>query len=264
MDKVVMILQDMLMPSGTLFPPATTVGMAKDGGTNVTDLIRGTLGQDIESYRKAPAWRGVLEELNGITSSHILDLLSTNRLSDIINIPAPPKQPRRSDEAGQPVADSHHEGAALGSGGTVSGTGSAGGAITGIGDVRMQARGRRHTGRSPAGAAAEHAMGVGGAWDENLLPTGDEEGGGDKQGVVVGGNGGIDRHAAALAAAGGDALKITMLLHSIDRSPELGHTRINSVTSEEESEMFEDAKDELMSDESFFMCGLTRLLAHNY
>ena len=70
------------------------------------------------------------------------------------------------------------------------------------------------------------------------------------------GPGGIDRHAAALAAAGGDAAKITMLLHSIDRSPELGHARLHSdVTSEEESEMFEDAKDELMSDDSFFMCG---------
>lgn len=258
MDKVVMILQDMLMAGATASPPVTTVGVAKDGGTNVTELIRGTLGEDIESYRNAPAWRGVLEELNGITSSHILDLLTTNHLSDIINIPAPPKQPRnsRSIEGRQTSADAHQQGAARQMSGSASGAGGAMGAAIGSGDVRMQARGpRRSSGRSPAGAAAERAMGAGGTWEDNLLPGGDEEGSGDRQTVVVGSNGGIDRHAAALAAAGGDAAKITMLLHSIDRAPELGHARLHSVTSEEESEMFEDAKDELMSDDSFFMCG---------
>lgn len=250
MDKVVMILQDMLMASGTQSPPVTTVGVAADGGTNVTDLIRGTLGEDIESYRSAPAWRGVLEELNGITSSHILDLLTTNHLSDIINIPAPPKQPRNSRTIDKPFGDASQQG------GQKSMQGSANGAVSGSGDMRMHARGpRRSAVRSPAGAAGERAMGGAGTWDENLLPGEQDEGGGDRQAVVMNGPGGIDRHAAAIAAAGGDAAKITMLLHSIDRSPELGHARLHSVTSEEESEMFEDAKDELMSDDSFFMCG---------
>lgn len=183
MQKVVEVLQDMLMVSSQA-QPATAATVAGDGGTSVTDLIRGTLGEDIESYRKAPAWRGVLQELNGITSSHILDLLTTNHLSDIINIPAPTKQPLRSfDESGQPIPSS-----------------------------------------------------------EGNAVAGDAQSG-------VGGQGGIDRTCAGIAD-GEEKAKITMLLHSMD---ELGHQRRHSVTSEDESDVFEDAKDEIMSDDSLFM-----------
>jgi hypothetical protein len=242
----VVTILDTIMATGAQSPPVSTLGVGEDGGTNVTDLVRSTLGDDIEAYRSSSAWRGVLEELNGITSTHILELLTVNHLCDIINIPVPPRLQRAEhavpNDSGLsvPAADARFHAA-----------GSAQGAANRRGALSMQARlNGRSFGRN---AVAEHGMvGAVGGWNDNLVPGGDEEMSGDQKVVVVSGNEGMDRH--GVLGAAGDAAKITMLLHSIDHAPELGHVRLHSMTSNEDSEMFEDAKEQLMSDDSFFTC----------
>lgn len=165
---------------------------------------------------------GVLEDLNGISSSHILDLLTKVKLTDIINLPAPTR--------GAPQAPGSKGAAASPSRGTPGG---------------LSPLGNGHAVHPGAAHARQ-------AWDDSLLPgADDDEEGGEAEGAA----------AAASGAPRNAPFQPTALQSTLDTSPELGHTmqRTGSVTSAEESDDFQDAMEELVSDGSFFMCAPTRL-----
>lgn len=155
---------------------------------------------------------GVLEDLNGISSSHILDLLTKVKLTDIINLPAPTQG---APQAPKPSASSPSRTAAGG----------------------LSPLGNGHAVHPGAQAARQ-------GWDDSLLPGADDE----------------DGEAAPGGPPPGGTRSVpfqpTALQSTLDTSPELGHTmrRTDSVTSAEESDDFQDAMEELVSDGSFFMC----------
>lgn len=163
----------------------------------------------------------MLEDLNGISSNHILDLLTKVKLTDIINLPAPTQ--------GTPQAPAAKSASASPSRGTPGG---------------LSPLGNGHAVHPGAPAARE-------AWDDALLPGADDD---DEDGG--GGGGGAGAAAAAGGVPRGAPFQPTALQSTLDTSPELGHTmrHAGSVTSAEESDGFQDAMEELVSDGSFFMC----------
>eukprot|EP00892_Ulva_mutabilis_P000314 jgi/Ulvmu1/10283/UM060_0085.1 len=224
MDEVVAVLQDLFTVPGEDSAHLSQNGDGgaaadADGGTRITDLVRRVLGNDAEVFRKAPHWRGVLEDLNGISSDHILDLLTKVKLTDIINLPAPTQGPPQAPKSASAASPSRA---------------AAAGGLSPLGNGHAVHPGAQRAARQ--------------AWDDSLLPGADDEDGYEPVAAAAGASSGAARSAP---------FQPTALQSTLDTSPELGHTmrRTDSVTSAEESDDFQDAMEELVSDGSFFMGG---------